>query len=964
VVSEAGPDGVERKGGFRWEAVGDEHLHQPGKAAGTTQQMVVAAVKASLQELEHARAAGRRARGAKGDVAKARQQFLATHSRSAAERLVPHTDERTPNAEMAWKWGHFNEAMHRAFDETLRQSLPAKVEEATQGMEPVSSGFHQVQAIQMLAADLRTRGIAFIEDAMGTPSGFTKGAASTPKPRAIPAPQPKPTPTPAAAKPAAGKPSAAAGTTTRKVTVSRSAAAGARPDGGSEEAAALRASRAFNAASLDPEALVHAATGMVGRLAQYGPRIPMGLLMMGVAVAGVVEAPLLVGGLGLYLAATGAKRFYDEHVRTVEGGMDTLGAAVAPSRKRGIIPAAGPAEQQADTAQSDHAAASNRAERRANAETWVRNHYGAAESGDGLRRRVNAINLSEPVEPVAFPQGRELVQFDHPLLGRVVSTDPAAPGTRLRVRKNQRLELLSVTPVGEDAAPLLLFPPGASTLVESAESVPTAAKARPNDHVGRRNRARGWLQAHSRLSASPDLLESYMRGIDFNHPLRVRTLAPGTRLIQFERLAGVLGIFCAKPGTDPAQLGMSPQGRILREMEVVQEVTVLETTAAPFQSGQVQGVGGGGGARQFIMPPRWEPYVRLTDVPVNEAIQPAEKKGRTKPAKPHEQEARKAAKKTPAPPAKPAEKKPAPPPDPELQVSEGQTTFDAEGSDNPKSLYYSRRASVPTESSGLTIGRGYDMKERDRDEIVEDLTSAGLDPEAAAKYADAGTGYEEEVRPVADEVQALERSLAGLKKALNRKGITSEQKVKLQAEITATTEALTKKRAEWKLKRKQFLAKHPTDDISKVQQQKLFEKVSYPEQRAETARLVKKYYEVDLDTVNPAIRELLVDLKYRGDLRPKQANQAALKKAVKANDVDGVLKAISNSKLYGSSKPDKNRDQSRKKRLAQELNSQREKAAGTRLPDTVPLSPPAHTPQTPPSQLPRDGSDPGERTPA
>ncbi|MCC2671837.1 MAG: hypothetical protein K0Q72_4308, partial [Armatimonadetes bacterium] len=112
VVSEAGPDGVERKGGFRWEAVGDEHLHQPGKAAGTTQQMVVAAVKASLQELEHARAAGRRARGAKGDVAKARQQFLATHSRSAAERLVPHTDERTPNAEMAWKWGHFNEAMH------------------------------------------------------------------------------------------------------------------------------------------------------------------------------------------------------------------------------------------------------------------------------------------------------------------------------------------------------------------------------------------------------------------------------------------------------------------------------------------------------------------------------------------------------------------------------------------------------------------------------------------------------------------------------------------------------------------------------------------------------------------------------------------------------------------------------------------------------------------------------------
>ncbi len=58
--------------------------------------------------------------------------------------------------------------------------------------------------------------------------------------------------------------------------------------------------------------------------------------------------------------------------------------------------------------------------------------------------------------------------------------------------------------------------------------------------------------------------------------------------------------------------------------------------------------------------------------------------------------------------------------------SVGIITFESEGNNDPSSIYFSRRAHVPSDSSGVTIGRGYDMKHRLPAQITQDLMVAGV----------------------------------------------------------------------------------------------------------------------------------------------------------------------------------------------------------------------------------------------
>lgn len=75
-----------------------------------------------------------------------------------------------------------------------------------------------------------------------------------------------------------------------------------------------------------------------------------------------------------------------------------------------------------------------------------------------------------------------------------------------------------------------------------------------------------------------------------------------------------------------------------------------------------------------------------------------------------------------------------------LTVSMGQVTFDGEGSDNPYSGYFSRYIHWPGGKSGVTIGRGYDMGGRGREEIFFDLTRAGV-PKDQAEIISHGAKY-------------------------------------------------------------------------------------------------------------------------------------------------------------------------------------------------------------------------------
>ena len=164
--------------------------------------------------------------------------------------------------------------------------------------------------------------------------------------------------------------------------------------------------------------------------------------------------------------------------------------------------------------------------------------------------------------------------------------------------------------------------------------------------------------------------------------------------------------------------------------------------------------------------------------------------------------------------------------------SEGRLTFDAEGQEGGR--YHSRRFHVPGSTSGLTIGRGYDMKLRTKSEIRDELLEAGLAPAQATLISQA----------------------AGLK------GEAAEE----------------------------FIEENNLEsfEITPEQQVTLFE-FEYARQRADTKRLATKpdvtetYGATDWPNLDPTIKEVLVDLRFRGDYTP--ASRRFLQVHVANNDL-------------------------------------------------------------------------------
>jgi hypothetical protein len=70
------------------------------------------------------------------------------------------------------------------------------------------------------------------------------------------------------------------------------------------------------------------------------------------------------------------------------------------------------------------------------------------------------------------------------------------------------------------------------------------------------------------------------------------------------------------------------------------------------------------------------------------------------------------------------------------EILAGKITFNAEGNDDPNSAHYSRVIHWPgNDLSGVTLGRGYDMGNRMRDEIYGHMTQSGIDEEKARKIS-------------------------------------------------------------------------------------------------------------------------------------------------------------------------------------------------------------------------------------
>ena len=170
---------------------------------------------------------------------------------------------------------------------------------------------------------------------------------------------------------------------------------------------------------------------------------------------------------------------------------------------------------------------------------------------------------------------------------------------------------------------------------------------------------------------------------------------------------------------------------------------------------------------------------------------------------------------------------------------EGKLTFDAEGQEGGR--YHSRHLHVPSATSGLTIGRGYDMKTRSAESIRADLVAAG----------------------VADDDAALVCGAAGLSGAA--------------ASAYVDDNGLGDFEIGWD------------------EQLRLFE-IEYARLSADTRRIATKadvcrtYGNTDWDALDPVIREVLVDLRYRGDYTP--ATRPFLQEHVARNDRSAFVATV------------------------------------------------------------------------
>ena len=200
-----------------------------------------------------------------------------------------------------------------------------------------------------------------------------------------------------------------------------------------------------------------------------------------------------------------------------------------------------------------------------------------------------------------------------------------------------------------------------------------------------------------------------------------------------------------------------------------------------------------------------------------------------------------------------------------LKPKRGIVTFDSEGVELPGGKFHSRVLHVPSNTSGVTIGRGYDMKLKSKAKIEKELVAAGVPKEEAKEIAKA----------------------AGLSGAAARA----------------------------------FRTAHKDFQISQEAQVKLFD-ISYAEEEKEVRRISDKadcrakFGAVDFDKVKPAVLDIFVDMKFRGDYTA--GTRKFTQKHLVKNDLKGLAATMADKNIWKNVPPDrfKRRNDFLKKALA------------------------------------------------
>ncbi|MGH1485986.1 MAG: hypothetical protein ACRBCI_07160 [Cellvibrionaceae bacterium] len=175
----------------------------------------------------------------------------------------------------------------------------------------------------------------------------------------------------------------------------------------------------------------------------------------------------------------------------------------------------------------------------------------------------------------------------------------------------------------------------------------------------------------------------------------------------------------------------------------------------------------------------------------------------------------------------------------------GLLTWESEGTEG--GFYHSRKLHIPSSYSGLTIGRGYDCSQKTQSKISSDLIKAGISTSKAA----------------------ILKQAAGLRGARAKRFVINNDLLDYQ--------------------------------ISHTMQYELF-KISYNDELNVVKRIsgksttVRQYGSVDWSKLNTYIKDVVVDLKYRGDYTP--TSRKFLQTLVVNNNIAKFKKAIQDKKNW------------------------------------------------------------------
>ena len=178
VMSDCDPAGNVVSGGYKWHAIGDEKLGSPEGA--TTKQMAVAAMKASLAELDAIEKQG--VKDAWGPAKSPTAVRIAASAAAAmfapfkAKRFIPRVDPAKPAKERKWKWNELDPEFKTALDTYMKGRIFWQLvgqAGAIDENQTVTGGkvIHPRAAYQKFCDDVHSRGYDLLHEAIGDSGG-------------------------------------------------------------------------------------------------------------------------------------------------------------------------------------------------------------------------------------------------------------------------------------------------------------------------------------------------------------------------------------------------------------------------------------------------------------------------------------------------------------------------------------------------------------------------------------------------------------------------------------------------------------------------------------------------------------------------------------------------------------------------------------------------------------------------